>query len=354
MVAGLAARGPGRRRRDAGRGAGRAPRRRPAAGPPHPRAGATGGHGAADGDRSGVRPGRKVQVVDTVVTQGGTEVAWGRAVRIRVDPTGVAARAHRARGPGARAAVGRARRPVRDQRLHGVPQRRGGHPVRPRAGSTVPDRPPPGSGCGSRWWPARSRPRPSGRWRCPTSATASAPSSTSARTLFINPDLTVYLHRPPGGGVGLPRRPDPVRAAGHRHGRVGPVGRQGSDRSGAPEPLRRGGPVTLRRLPGGDAVRRRPAPGPGRRRPPGDRRGRPGAGPGPRPWPPVPPGRHCCRSTGGARAAARRGAARQRAGVPVLARRGGADRLRWWSGSTRPGGARHWRATSAAPTAGCW
>ena len=33
-----------------------------------------------------VRPGRKVQVVDAVVEQNGIEVAWGRAVRIRVDP----------------------------------------------------------------------------------------------------------------------------------------------------------------------------------------------------------------------------------------------------------------------------
>ena len=28
--------------------------------------------------------------------------------------------------------------------------------------------------------------------------------------------------------------------------------------------------------------------------------------------------------------------------------------VRWWSGSTRPVEARHWPATSAAPTAGCW
>jgi hypothetical protein len=34
-----------------------------------------------------VRPGRKVRLVDTVVTQGDTEVAWGRTLRIRVDPT---------------------------------------------------------------------------------------------------------------------------------------------------------------------------------------------------------------------------------------------------------------------------
>jgi len=34
-----------------------------------------------------VRPGRRVQVVDTVVTQAGTEVTWGRSLRIRVDPT---------------------------------------------------------------------------------------------------------------------------------------------------------------------------------------------------------------------------------------------------------------------------
>ena len=36
------------------------------------------------------RPGRRVQVIDTVVEQGGVEVAWGRAVRIRVDPSLVA------------------------------------------------------------------------------------------------------------------------------------------------------------------------------------------------------------------------------------------------------------------------
>jgi hypothetical protein len=34
-----------------------------------------------------VRPGRRVQLIDTVVTQGRTEVTWGRSLRIRVDPT---------------------------------------------------------------------------------------------------------------------------------------------------------------------------------------------------------------------------------------------------------------------------
>ncbi|MGA2837856.1 MAG: thioesterase family protein [Acidimicrobiales bacterium] len=34
-----------------------------------------------------VRPGRKVQLVDTVVVQEGREVAWGRSLRIRVDPS---------------------------------------------------------------------------------------------------------------------------------------------------------------------------------------------------------------------------------------------------------------------------
>lgn len=33
-----------------------------------------------------VRPGRKVQLIDTVVTQDGVEVTWGRSLRIRVDP----------------------------------------------------------------------------------------------------------------------------------------------------------------------------------------------------------------------------------------------------------------------------
>jgi hypothetical protein len=32
------------------------------------------------------RPGRRVQVVDTVVSQSGTEVTWARSLRIRVDP----------------------------------------------------------------------------------------------------------------------------------------------------------------------------------------------------------------------------------------------------------------------------
>jgi hypothetical protein len=34
-----------------------------------------------------VRPGRRVELVDTVVAQGGTEVAWARCLRIRVDPS---------------------------------------------------------------------------------------------------------------------------------------------------------------------------------------------------------------------------------------------------------------------------
>ena len=33
------------------------------------------------------RPGRKVQVVDTVLSQSGVEVTWARSLRIRVDPT---------------------------------------------------------------------------------------------------------------------------------------------------------------------------------------------------------------------------------------------------------------------------
>ena len=33
-----------------------------------------------------VRPGRRVQLVDTVVEAGGIEVAWSRALRIRVAP----------------------------------------------------------------------------------------------------------------------------------------------------------------------------------------------------------------------------------------------------------------------------
>lgn len=45
------------------------------------------GTGPLTATGSVVRPGRKVQVVDTVLEQSGVEVAWGRATRIRVDPS---------------------------------------------------------------------------------------------------------------------------------------------------------------------------------------------------------------------------------------------------------------------------
>ena len=141
------------------------------------------------------RPGRKVQVVDTVVTQAGTDVAWGRAVRIRVDPSGV--------GP----------EPT-------VPE--DDAPAPPSAGTEVPSRISEyagfhNAGVDIRYVRGRiDRPGPATAWfrlRVPVVAGEEPTPAQRAMAvsdfgngigselefgshLFINPDLTVYLHRP--------------------------------------------------------------------------------------------------------------------------------------------------------------
>ena len=71
----------------------------------------------------------------------------------------------------------------------------------------------------------------------PTSATASPPSSTSPRTFFINPDLTLVVHRPPvGEWVCLDARTR-FGAPGHRHGGVGALGRGRAGSGGPSSPL---------------------------------------------------------------------------------------------------------------------
>jgi len=144
------------------------------------------------------RPGQKVQVVDTVVTQNGTEVAWGRAVRIRVDPTG-------------------------ETPEPTVPE--DDAPAPPEAGAEVPSRISDYSGFHNgavdiRYVRGRiDRPGPATAWfRLRVPVVAGEQPTPAQRVmavadfgngigselefgshLFINPDLSVYVHRPLDG-----------------------------------------------------------------------------------------------------------------------------------------------------------
>ncbi|MGD0881835.1 MAG: thioesterase family protein [Acidimicrobiales bacterium] len=145
-----------------------------------------------------VRPGRKVQLIDTVAVQDGTEVAWGRSLRIRVDPS-------------------------LPETAPSVPE------------DTAPDGPESGvpvsstrdfyrafhtTGMEIRFVKGRfDRPGPAAAWfrlRCPvvageepTPAQRAVAAADFANGIagelpfesyvFINPDLTVSLHRPPVG-----------------------------------------------------------------------------------------------------------------------------------------------------------
>jgi len=145
-----------------------------------------------------VRPGRRVQLVDTVVTQDGVEVAWGRSLRIRVDPAlavPVASRAEDEAPPGPDA--GRA-----------VPSAVTGYPAFHNEGMEIRfvggrfDRRGPATG----WFRLR---HPVVDGETPTAvqravAAADFGNGISAEldfrtALFINPDLTVSLTRPPEG-----------------------------------------------------------------------------------------------------------------------------------------------------------
>jgi acyl-coenzyme A thioesterase PaaI-like protein len=144
------------------------------------------------------RPGRKVQVVETVVTQDGSEVAWGRAVRIRVDPPGVELEP----------TVPEDEAPPPPSAATEVVAEVSGHLGFHNAGVDI------------RYSRGRlDRPGPATAWfrlRVPVVA-GEQPSATQlamavsdfgngigselefGSNLFINPDLTVYLHRPPQG-----------------------------------------------------------------------------------------------------------------------------------------------------------
>ena len=144
-----------------------------------------------------VRPGRRVQLIDTVVEADGVQVAWSRALRIRADH----------RGPAVRPTVPEDEAP---------PPPADGRPP-PPAGERRAFH---NEGVDMRYVDgAFEHPGPAAVWfrlRCPvvlgehptpwerTAAVADFGNGVSAElpfgsSLFINPDLTVSLHRPPTG-----------------------------------------------------------------------------------------------------------------------------------------------------------
>jgi len=145
-----------------------------------------------------VRPGRKVQVVDTVVEQGGIEVAWGRASRIRVDPsvvvpeadtpeTGVPDRWSAASEVSARSQGYRA--------FHNE-----GMEIRYVSGHL--ERPGPGTAWFRLRVPVVAGEEPSPEQRAVAAADFGNGISSEldlATSVFVNPDLTVHLLRPPEG-----------------------------------------------------------------------------------------------------------------------------------------------------------
>jgi hypothetical protein len=145
-----------------------------------------------------VRPGRRVQLIDTVIEADGVELAWSRALRIRA--------AHDQ--PPARPSVPEDAAPVPPGRAGGRPS----HVGQPRAFHN--------EGVEMRYVTgAFELPGPATVWfrlRCPVvlgeetspwqraAAVADFGNGVSAElpfgsSLFINPDLTVALHRPPVG-----------------------------------------------------------------------------------------------------------------------------------------------------------
>jgi hypothetical protein len=145
-----------------------------------------------------VQPGRRVQLIDTVVEADGVEVAWSRALRIREADDRTPAHPTVPEDPA----------PIPPGRARGRPSQEG----QPRAFHN--------QGVEMRYVTgAFERPGPATVWfrlRCPvvlgeapspwqrTAAVADFGNGVSAElpfgsSLFINPDLTVTLHRPPVG-----------------------------------------------------------------------------------------------------------------------------------------------------------
>jgi hypothetical protein len=145
-----------------------------------------------------VRPGRKVQLVDSVVRQGDLEVAWGRSLRIRVDPTIPVTTPSAPEDP---APDG----PDSGERLASTWD---AYPAFHNAGMEVRfvggrfDR----RGPGTAWFrlqvPVVAGEEPSPVQRAVAAADFGNGISAEldlGSALFINPDLTVSLHRPPVG-----------------------------------------------------------------------------------------------------------------------------------------------------------
>jgi acyl-coenzyme A thioesterase PaaI-like protein len=145
-----------------------------------------------------VRPGRKVQVVDAVVEQSGVQVAWGRVLRIRVDPSVVVPepRTPEIGAPDPVAAGVAAPSRVQGYRaFHNA-----GVEIRYVAGHL--DR----SGPATAWFRLRvpvvagEEPSPGQRAVAVADFGNGISSELDMTTsVFVNPDLTVHLLRPPAG-----------------------------------------------------------------------------------------------------------------------------------------------------------
>jgi hypothetical protein len=145
-----------------------------------------------------VRPGRKVQVVDSVVEQNGIEVAWGRAVRIRFDasltvPDPTTPEDPQPDPPSAGVPI-----PFRVNSYPGF--HNGGVEIRYVSGRI--DRPGPAVAWFRLAVPVVAGEEPSPEQRAMAVADFGNGISSEldfATSTFINPDLTVHLLRPPEG-----------------------------------------------------------------------------------------------------------------------------------------------------------
>ena len=144
------------------------------------------------------RPGRRVQVIDTVVEQGGVEVAWGRAVRIRFDPSLVVPEPSRPEDPAPdppEAGIEVASSLDRYLGFHN-----GGVGIRYVSGRL--DRPGPATAWFRLLVPVVAGEAPSPEQRAVAAADFGNGISAElnfATSVFINPDLSVHLLRPPVG-----------------------------------------------------------------------------------------------------------------------------------------------------------
>jgi hypothetical protein len=145
-----------------------------------------------------VRPGRKVQVIDAVVEQSGVEVAWGRVLRIRVDPAVVVPELQTPE-PGVSAPVSTGvAAPSRIRAYRAFHNE--GVEIRYVAGHL--DRPGPATAWFRLRVPVVAGEQPSPGQRAVAVADFGNGISSEldmTTSVFVNPDLTVHLLRPPVG-----------------------------------------------------------------------------------------------------------------------------------------------------------